>query len=72
MFIKELYVVEAHRGGGVGQLLMQRLFELAKDSGCSRIEWMTEFVNADAMRFYGKLGHAPNQDKAFYRVQGAW
>lgn len=71
LFLKELYVSQAHRRRGVGRLLMQRLFELAAETGCSRVEWMTEWANTDAQTFYAKLGHAPNTEKVFYRVQGS-
>jgi GNAT superfamily N-acetyltransferase len=70
LFLKELYVREAHRGHGVGRLLMQRVFEIAAETDCSRVEWMTEQTNADAQAFYARLGHEANTEKVFYRVEG--
>ena len=49
---------------------MQHLFDLAADTGCSRVEWMTEQVNTEAQGFYARLGHAPNAEKVFYRTRG--
>ena len=71
LFLKELYVAEAYRGRGVGRQLMQHLFDLATETGCSRVEWMTERTNTEAQAFYARLGHAPNTEKVFYRAQKA-
>lgn len=69
LFLKELYVGQGHRRRGVGRLLMQRLFELAVETTSSRVEWMTEHSNSDAIAFYEQLGFKPNTEKAFYRAQ---
>jgi GNAT superfamily N-acetyltransferase len=45
-------VAEARRRTGAGRLLMQSLFDLAAKHGCSRVEWMTDHVNAEAQQFY--------------------
>jgi GNAT superfamily N-acetyltransferase len=68
MFLKELYVVQDHRGHGVGRLLMERLVQLAIETGCSRVEWMTERTNTDAQAFYDRLGHKEDASKVFYRL----
>jgi GNAT superfamily N-acetyltransferase len=70
LFLKELYVREAYRGRGIGRLLMRRVVEVAVETGCSRVEWMTEQTNADAQAFYARLGNEPNTEKVFYRVEG--
>ena len=69
LFLKELYVTQDQRRTGVDRLLMHRLFELAAETGCSRVEWMTERDNTDAQAFYAGLGAEPNTEKVFYRVQ---
>jgi GNAT superfamily N-acetyltransferase len=63
LFLKELYVAQTRRGQGVGRQLMRHLFDLAADTGCSRVEWMTEPTNTDAQAFYASIGHAPNTGK---------
>jgi GNAT superfamily N-acetyltransferase len=68
LFLKELYVRESHRGHGIGRLLMRRVVEIAAQTSCSRVEWMTEQSNADAQAFYTRLGNEPNTEKVFYRV----
>ncbi len=69
LFLKELYVAQACRRQGVGRLLMQRLVDLAAETGCSRVEWMTDQGNVDAWTFYAQIGYKPNTEKVFYRLQ---
>jgi GNAT superfamily N-acetyltransferase len=70
LFLKELYVRQAHRGHGIGRLLVRRVVEVAAETGCSRVEWMTEQTNAHARAFYARLGNEPNTEKVLYRVEG--
>lgn len=67
LYLKELYVVQPQRGRGIGRVLMQHLFRLAKEEGCSRVEWTTDTSNVDAIRFYENLGATPVTTKIFYR-----
>ncbi|MCA1605935.1 MAG: GNAT family N-acetyltransferase [Acidobacteria bacterium] len=71
LFLKELYVEQSHRRQGVGKLLMQRLCQLAADTQCSRVEWVTDEGNVDALRFYNELGTSRYPSKVFYRLEGA-
>ncbi len=48
---------------------MQSLFDIAKSEACSRVEWTTDTSNADAVRFYEKLGASPFSEKVFYRYE---
>jgi GNAT superfamily N-acetyltransferase len=68
LYLKELYVAEAHRRGHVGQALMQRLTDVARARGCSRVEWTTDKPNQDAQAFYARLGFAVHESKVFYRA----
>lgn len=68
LFLKELYVIEAARGKGVGKLLMRAIFEVAVKHDCSRMEWQTDTANAGARAFYAGLGAAEFDGKVFYRV----
>jgi GNAT superfamily N-acetyltransferase len=69
LYVKELYVRRHHRGSGVGRLLMQHLFKRASDNGCTRVEWTADEDNAEARRFYEKLGFLPSPSKIFYRAE---
>jgi GNAT superfamily N-acetyltransferase len=70
MYLKELYVIKAARGRGIGTLLMRSLYDIAAQHDCSRLEWTTERDNADAQGFYAHLGAPVNESKLFYRLEG--
>lgn len=69
LYLKELYVSEAHRRGGVGRLLMRRLTEIAAETGCSRLEWTADSANPLANAFYEGQGYWTNKGKILYRVE---
>lgn len=67
LFLKELYVTGSVRGRGAGKALMREVFRVAAETGCSRVEWMTDLTNTDAQAFYERIGAQPNTAKVFYR-----
>jgi GNAT superfamily N-acetyltransferase len=69
LYLKELYVGESHRRGGVGKVLMRAVFATASQHGCSRVEWTTDDGNAGAQAFYETLGLPRRPSKIFYRVE---
>src|SRR5262245_19485378 len=69
LYLKELYVDESHRRGGVGRLLMRAVFAAAAQHGCSRIGWPTDDGNAGAQAFYETLGLPRRPTKIFYRLE---
>jgi GNAT superfamily N-acetyltransferase len=68
LFLKELYVFEAHRQQGVGHLIMGELCRIARDSDCSRVEWAADTDNPIALNFYAALGVPPDSSKHLYRL----
>lgn len=70
LYLKELYVSQAHQRAGVGRLLMTRLFEVAAENKCSRVEWTTDRDNLAAQSFYQRLALPVNPSKLFYRAEG--
>jgi GNAT superfamily N-acetyltransferase len=68
LYLKELYVAEAHRRAGVGRMLMGALFDVARRRGASRVEWTTDTSNTIAQAFYAALGAEPLTSKIFYRA----
>ncbi|MGH3320975.1 MAG: GNAT family N-acetyltransferase [Streptosporangiaceae bacterium] len=71
LYLKELYVVEAARGRGVGKLLMRSLYQTAAKYHCTRVEWTTDQDNVQAQHFYAELGVPVSNSKLFYRVEDA-
>jgi GNAT superfamily N-acetyltransferase len=70
LYLKELYVDQAHRYQGAGRLLMRAIFQTAAQHACSRVEWTTDNDNTSAQAFYDTLGLPPRPAKVFYRAEG--
>jgi GNAT superfamily N-acetyltransferase len=70
LYLKELYVNASARRKGVGNLLMQHLYNTAVKSDCSRLEWTTDADNREAQIFYAQLGVPVDESKLFYRIEG--
>lgn len=68
LYLKELYVAHAYRRSGTGRLLMEELYRIAAESGCSRVEWTTDDGNTGALAFYEGIGAKPLASKVFYRL----
>ena len=49
---------------------MSRLAAVARDEGCTRLEWSVLRTNADARLFYEGLGAKAQEDFLLYRVTG--
>ncbi len=71
LYLEDLYVQPAHRGTGLGKALLQHLGTLAVARGCGRFEWSVLDWNANAIRFYEKMGAAVLPDWRICRVTGA-
>ena len=54
-YLQDLFTTESARGSGVGRALIQRVYQCAKDAGCSRVYWLTHETNAAAMMLYDKV-----------------
>ncbi|GGO70032.1 GNAT family N-acetyltransferase [Nonomuraea cavernae] len=51
-----LYVVESHRGAGLGGSLMERIVDLARTLDADELQWQTPHWNSQAIGFYDRLG----------------
>lgn len=70
IYLEDLFVDPAHRGFGVGRALLSHLASLAVERECGRLEWSVLDWNADAIRFYERLGARAMSDWTIYRVTG--
>ena len=52
-----LVVDSARRGRGVGQLLMERAEQWAREHGCREVSLRSNVVREEAHRFYQRLGY---------------
>jgi GNAT superfamily N-acetyltransferase len=60
LILKELFVDDSHRGGGVGSAIMAAVLAHARGAGCGRLRWDVLPGNERARAFYRRLGGGPN------------
>jgi GNAT superfamily N-acetyltransferase len=70
LYLEDLYVTPAHRGAGVGKMLLRHLARIAVEEGCGRFEWSVLDWNAPAIRVYDGLGAEPQSEWIRYRLAG--
>ncbi len=70
LYLEDLYVQPAHRGAGIGKALLQQLGALAVARGHGRFEWSVLDWNANAVRFYEKMGATVMKEWQICRVTG--
>lgn len=70
LYLEDLFVLESHRGKGIGKALLAQLARIAVDRQCGRLEWAVLDWNVDAIGFYEKLGAKPNSEWTVYRLTG--
>jgi GNAT superfamily N-acetyltransferase len=70
LYLEDLYVQPAHRGGGVGRALLTHLAALANARGYGRFEWSVLDWNVDAIHFYEKMGATLMPEWRICRVTG--
>jgi GNAT superfamily N-acetyltransferase len=66
LYLEDLFVDPAARGGGVGRALMEDVIALSKTLGCSQVYWHTRAENIAARRLYDAFVHA--DDFVRYRM----
>lgn len=55
VYLQDLFVDTSARGHGVGRALIEFVYAKAKESGASRVWWLTHETNTDAMRLYDRI-----------------
>ena len=68
-FVKDLFVLDTCRGGGVGRHLMAHVASLAAERGLSRVDWTADPDAEATLGFHDSLG-ARRMPKVFYRLDG--
>jgi GNAT superfamily N-acetyltransferase len=54
-YLQDLFTLEVARGKGVGRVLINAVYERAKEGGANRVYWLTHETNAVAMQLYDKV-----------------
>ncbi|MER8518483.1 GNAT family N-acetyltransferase [Mesorhizobium sp. M0644] len=70
LFLKDLFVRDTARDGGVGRALMAFLAGNCMREGIGRIDLTTEDCNEGALRFYAQFGAERHEQKVFLRLSG--
>ncbi len=70
LYLEDLYVQPAHRGSGIGKAVLRRLAALAVERDYGRFEWSVLDWNADAIRFYERMGATVLPDWRICRLSG--
>lgn len=70
LYLEDLYVLEEHRGKGIGKALLARLARIAIERNCGRFEWAVLDWNEPAIRFYKALGAVAQDEWTVYRLTG--
>jgi GNAT superfamily N-acetyltransferase len=70
LYLEDLYVQPAARGGGIGAALMAALARIAVDRDYGRFEWSVLDWNEPALGFYRRLGAAAMADWTVQRLTG--
>ena len=70
IYLEDLYVHESVRGKGVGEALLRRTAQRAREIGGGRLEWSVLNWNEPAINFYQKMGASPLDEWTMFRVTG--
>lgn len=70
LYLEDLYVQPSQRGRGVGEALLSRVGRIAVEREYGRFEWSVLDWNANAIRFYERMGATVMPDWRICRVTG--
>lgn len=70
LHLDDLFVLPAAQGQGIGKRIMQHITQLARERGCTRVEWWTLRHNIQAQEFYQQMGADHKTDLMIYRLDG--
>ncbi len=70
IWLEDLFVRPAHRGGGVGKALLAAVAATARTRGAERLEWSALDWNELALGFYERIGARQMNDWITHRLIG--
>ncbi len=70
LYLEDLFVQPAHRGGGLGRALLARLAAVCAERGYGRLEWSVLDWNEPSIGFYRSLGAVAMDEWTTFRLHG--
>jgi GNAT superfamily N-acetyltransferase len=61
-----LYLESEFRGQGIGEVVFEKLKEIAKQNDCINIQWQTPVFNERAIKFYNRIGGTGKDKVRFF------
>jgi GNAT superfamily N-acetyltransferase len=71
VWLEDLFVRPAHRGGGVGRALLAAVAARTRELGGERLEWAALDWNELALGFYRRMGASTASEWITHRLDGA-
>ena len=59
LFVEDIYIEPAHRGGGIGLALFRHMAQIALARDCLDMQWNVLDWNTPAIAFYRRIGAKP-------------
>jgi len=56
LYLEDIYIKEPYRKQSIGKLLLQKIFEVAREEDCKRVRWQVLNWNQNAISMYRKNG----------------
>jgi len=69
LYLEDIFVLEEYRKRGLGKALFEFCRDVARQRGCSRMDWTVLTWNEPSIEFYENQG-AKRQDWYLYRLEG--
>ena len=71
MYLEDLYISQAHRGRGIGEAMIRKVAQIAKEEGCRRIDFQVLEWNQPAIGFYERLGADRDEGERHFKFTDA-
>jgi GNAT superfamily N-acetyltransferase len=55
-YLQDLFTAPDYRGHGIGRALIEKVYDIARDAGSSRVYWLTHTTNTPGRTLYDKVG----------------
>jgi len=56
LYLEDIYIKEEYRKQSIGKMLLQKIFEVAREENCKRVRWQVLSWNQNAIEMYRKSG----------------